>query len=552
MDALCKSNELSSLHVSLNAERKKTLVEAATKNRFHSLRRDEKALVSCMTKELVEYNHYLHALKEAAFLHKFIVLVQDFTLRKLRGLYLNLSALIGTAYCNNLEDMLYHLKELYSNHEQLNGYLNTQAFRTWAVGSAHNPHHKHKPLFRYHFPACDFHQPLVIRNPCLWLENAARMLYTLVDIYTKFHCTRAYALSCSEFLWLGRQLHCNTATVKSTEYTDRLWLHCRTAFDCHDHCKCIRYNAIWFPQFHMYVQFTCVQTLCSQDLFIEWNKTINCCDEARQQALYGRCCSCCTSPDMDIPPPCVQIELFYRPSVDWDLFCPFKLDVTYKQRDCHTCDATDGHGLPGHHHHKSKRVCMQFKCVREDCLMVTESKPDVHAGTYLTTEFKESNVTPTHWKKAFDQLLEFYHCAIERVDMYLLQTETTRKQIQSVIDCIQSNIGMYKDLLGSIVSTSNAQTVNKIRKLNNIIHAVEKCLEQTPMKIVARSRKTGKSHVLESECKKHGHTKGRYPLVRSYSHPPIYGPDCSVKTSENCHPHDGSDCESVVSRFTAD
>jgi hypothetical protein len=78
--------------------------------------------------------------------------------------------------------------------------------------------------------------------------------YTLVDVYTKFHCTRAYALTNCEFLWLGERHHTNVATVKSNECTDRLWLHCTTAIDCHDHCKCIKYNAVWFPQFHIYVR----------------------------------------------------------------------------------------------------------------------------------------------------------------------------------------------------------------------------------------------------------------------------------------------------------
>ena len=537
MNAFQQTGELGALHASLQSERDQTLTEAATGNRFLSLRRDEKALVSCMSKELKEYDHYLRALQEAAHLVKFVTLVQEFAMQKLRKLYLDVGALIGQAYCNNVEHFLHTFKDIYLRHEQLNGYLNTQAFRTWAVGSAYNPHHKHKALYRYHFPACDFHQPLVLRNPCLWLENAARMFYTLVDVYTKFHCTRAYALTNCEFLWLGERRHTNVATVKSNECSDRLWLHCTTAVDCHDHCQCIKYNAVWFPQFHMYVQFACTQTLCSSDLFLEWNKTTNCCDTVRQQALYERCCACCASAGVDLPPTCVQVELFYRPTVDWDLFCPFKLEITYEQRNCHTCEATDGHGPPGHHHHQKARQCLEFKCAREDCLMVADAPTGVHPGTYLTTEFKEANITPDHWKAPFDRLLEFYHCAIERMDMYLLQTETSRKQIQSVVDCIRGNTAMYKNLLGDFVGTHNAQAVNKLRKLNNLICAVEGCLEQTPMKVVATSRKTGKTHVIEGECADKGRDREKDARRRRataphvaevYAHPPVYGPDCDA------------------------
>ena len=548
LDAFKDSGELSALHTSLTAERDKTLVEAATGNRFLSLRRDEKALVSCMSKELKEYDHYLHALQEAAFLHKYITLVQDFAMKKMRGLYLDLSAVIGKAYCNNVEDLLFNLKDVYLRHEQLNGYLATQAFRTWAVGSAYNPHHKHKPLFRYHFPACDFHQPLVLRNPCLWLENAARMFYTLVDAYTKFHGSKAYALTCSEFLWLGRSLHRNTATVQSTDYKERLWLKCQTHVGCKDECVCLKYNAIWFPQFHMYMQFACTQTLCSDDLFIEWHKTTNCCDDARKQALYERCCACCTSANVDLPPACVEFELFFRPSVDWDLFCPFKLDIAYEQRDCAAC--------PSQAHVQRAKQCLEFKCVREDCLMVAEAKTAVKAGTYLTTEFKEANVNAAQWQKPLDQLLEFYHCAIERMDMYLLQTETSRKQIQSVVDCIRSNMSMYKNLLGDFVGTNNAQAVNKLRKLSNLIEAVEGCLERTPMKVVATSHKTGKTRVVEGGIKHAGPPPYGYRryVPKTYAHPPVYGPDCArdVEKDGCAACDDGSnDDASVVSRFTS-
>ena len=518
LDTFKESDELSALHVSLSAERDKTLTEAATGNRFLSLRRDEKALVSSMSKELQEYKHYLHTLQEAAFLQKYITLVQEFTMKQLRKLYLDMNAIIGHAYSNNVEDFLFNLKEVYLLHEQLNGYLMTQSFRTWAVGSSYNPKHKHKALYRYHFPACDFHQPLVLRNPCIWSENAARMFYTLVDVYTKFQQTKAYALTCNEFLWLGKQIHCCSATIRSADYTEQLWLNCNTLEDCQSECTCLKYNAIWFPQFHMYVQFSCTQSLCSNDLFIDWNQTTNCCDDERQKALYERCCCLCTPTDIDVAATCVDVELFWRAPVDWDLFCPFKLDVQYAQTNCDAC--------PSKAHNVSGRSCIEFQCVRENCLMVTSTNTLIRPGTYLTTVFKEANVTADKWKAPLTQLLEFYHCAVERMDMHLIQTETSRKQIQSVVDCIKGNVAMYKNLLGDFVSTNNAQSVNKLRKLGNLIEAIEGCLKRTPMKVGTFSRKTGKNRVIVGEAYEPKASSRRAPS-KSYAHPPIYGPDCS-------------------------
>ena len=94
-------------------------------------------------------------------------------------------------------------------------------------------------------------------------------------------------------------------------------------------------------------------------------------------------------------PACVEFELFFRPSVDWDLFCPFKLDIAYEQRDCAAC--------PSAAHVQRVKQCLEFKCVREDCLMVAEAKTAVPAGTYLTTEFKEANVNAAQWQGPLDQ-----------------------------------------------------------------------------------------------------------------------------------------------------
>ena len=526
------SDELSKLYSELSTERDKTFKEAARGNRFHSLRRDEKELVGCMSKELQEYARYLNTLKDATFLHKFISMVQHYTLKKLRELFLDMSALVGDAYESSLENLMFKLREIYQQHDRLNAYLSNQAFRTWAVGSAYNPKQKHKPLFRYHFPDCDYHRPLVIRNPCLWLENAVRMFYILIDVYTKFEDTRAYALSSSQHLWLGRKLHDTVVTVKSTDYSERLWLHCDKTFECNNHCNCIKYNAIWFPQFHMYLQFSCVQTLCTNDLFIAWNKTTNCCDDLRKKALFERCYACCQDNCTNVVP-CVHVELYYRASVDWNLFCPFNLKLNYTQRDCESCKAVQ-HGskyarVPGSQHQNTRTVCLSYNCVREDCLMITNDKSDVKPGTYLNTNYNGSEINVEHWRNPLNQLREFYSSAIERMDMHLLQTESGSKQIAAVISSIRENIAMYSDLISSFVNVNIAQSVNKICKLNDIICTIEQALESTSMKVFARSSKSGLTYVIDNASLPRSN---KSTPIHDCAPQPTFGPDCD--TNNDC------------------
>jgi len=305
--SLGECKDLDNLRCALTRESTRTAREAATGSRFNALCRDEKALVSCMSRELVQYDHYLHVLKEAAFLNRFITMVQTFAQRKTRELYLKLSGIVGAAYMSCLETFLYELRPVVSLHEQLQGYLITQAYRSWAVGTKRNPTHKYKAYFRYQFPACDFNHPLVLHNPDLWVDNSVKIFYTLVDVFTKFMNTRAYALSSTTLLWLGKLIRsCNgTAYGNASEYVAGSCLRiCRCSNAPVTAEQCPEFNAVWFPQFCMYVQFICAQTLCKGVLVIDWQKTCNCQDDARQRALITRCFSYGI----------VEYELYYRPT----------------------------------------------------------------------------------------------------------------------------------------------------------------------------------------------------------------------------------------------
>ena len=553
---LHQCNDLNALRCSLSRERLQTVEEVACGNRFKDLCHDEKNLITCMSKELVQYDHYLNALRDAAFLNKFITMVQTFTQKKTREVYLKLCGVVGAAYCNCLEDFLFHLRDVFLLHDQLLGYIKGQSYRSWAVGTARNTTHKYKPLFRYQFPACDFNHPLVIRNPDLWVDNGAKMFYTLVDLFTKFKCTTAYALSSTDLLWLGKSVGWGTGVLKSSCECvgDKLWLgNCQassssssasssspvhsthsTHSDGHPPTTpcCSQYNAIWFPQFHMYVQFACTQTLCKNDLFIEWSATTNCTDTVRQQALLDRCAGC----------PNIEYELFFRPTVDWNLFCPFKLHLNYTQSDGCWCPANnvDAHTQPYNH-------LIEVHCVREDYLLVLQKKTPIRAGTYVHTAFKTCNVNPTYWKAPLDQLVQFYKCVIDTQEMQLMQTESQTKQMASVVDCIQKNVAMYQDLIGDYVRVDNVQAMNKIRKLGELVDTIEGLLEQEPLTVVARSKATGKTHVIREEVKgcRRGNEMmgkdGKYGAGGKYEKERGYGYGCEAEER---------DYDSDISRFS--
>ena len=471
------SKHLESLYCSLNRERNITVKQSACGSRFGELAHEEKQLINSMLKELTEYEHYLNALRDATFLNKFITMVQSFCQKKTREIYLDLSEVVGQAFCNTLDDFLFKLHEVSLLHQQLQGYLNGQTFRSWAIGSKHNKTHKYQSLFRYTFPDCDFDRPLVIRNPNLYFENATKMFYDLVDVYNKMKNTRVYALSSTDLLWLGtlHERHC--VQVKSTDCATQLWLVVRektkeTVSPCLS--SCTTYNGLWFPSFHMYIQFKCEQRRCNDNLIIKWEDTLNCCDHVRQQALVERCNSA-----QD-----VSVELYTRAFVDWELFCPFQMVAQFTQHDGVQCPNVQAHT-------KTCHPTYHVETVREDNLLIVQSSCNtIRAGTYASIQFKTTNISPKQWKEPLNQLLHFYKSVIDTQDMQMLQTESQGKQIINVANCIRKNIAMYQDLIGEYVHVNNVQAVNKIRKLNELIKAVENMLSDEPIHVKVNAPKS--------------------------------------------------------------
>ena len=516
---LSTCDNLPSLCNHLAKERANTIQNLACGNRFRDLKHEDKQLISCMTKELTEYGYYLDTLKDAVYLNKYIHLVQSFCQKKTRELYLNLSESVGKAFCNTLEHLLFELRDIYLQNEQINGYLNCQSFRSWAIGSCHNKTKKYKELFRYHFPECDFNRPLVVRNPSLNFDNAVKMFYRLIDMFSKFEQTRVFAISKTDLLWLGRLEEKGCATLKTTECATQLWL-CVQSTEPNGsndkHASCIEYNAIWFPQFHMYVQFCKTQRRCKDSLFIVWKETTNCCDAVRQQALLERCQN-----------GMIEYELCTRDVADWNLFCPFTIVLNGIQNDGCACPHLDRHT-------ESIDGTFTIESVREDYLLVLCQSSPIRAGTYLQVTFKNSTITPELWKPHLNQLLHFYKTIIENQDMQLLQTDSQMKQLHSIISCIRKNIAMYQDLIGEYVNVNNVLAVNKIRKLNHLIESIEQLLSSEPIKVVASSKRLGKTFVIE-EKRKHAN--------KNTSHKP-------QSTDYGCHVQNHQDCDGDISDFS--
>jgi hypothetical protein len=471
------------------ARERASVVKGVAKNsRFHELRQDEKQLICGMLKELTEYERYLHTIRDAVFLNKSITMVQSFCQKKTRELYLDISALVGRAFGNTFDSFLFELQEAYIRHDRLRGYLNCQHFRSWAIGSSWNQTHKFKPLFRYSFPECDFDRPLVIRNPDVCYENAAKMLYTLVDVSTKFKGTRAVAISNTDLLWLGRCELGGTASLKPGACAEHLWLCVATrsaaagtgtGTGTTTHGTCTTYNAVWFPQFNMYVQFKCLQRQCNDDLRLNWAESVNCCDEPRQRALFERCQQ---SRHNGGDGATVAFELYTRPVVDWELYCPFTLSFAFTQHDGADCPNDAAHVTS-----QANRL-YEVESVREDYLLVLSKSSGIRAGTYVRTEFETCTMAPDRWKPPLAQLLHFYKSVLANLDMQLLQTESQTKQIASVSKCIANNIAMYQDLIGEYVHVDNVQAVNKIRKLNELIETVQTLISKEPLTVVASSK----------------------------------------------------------------
>lgn len=515
---LSKCDNLPSLCNSLARERASTVSNLACGSRFCDLNHEEKQLISCMSKELTEYGHYLNSLKDATFLNKYIHLVQSFCQKKTRKLYLDLSESVGKAFCNTLDNFLFELRDIYLQNDQINGYLNCQSFRSWAVGSCQNKTKKFKELFRYQFPDCDFDHPLVLRNPSMLIDNAIKMFYRLIDMNTKFKNTRAFAISNTDLLWLGRLEEKGCATLKSNECVDKLWLRvlsCQAVSQNAKDSMCVEYNAIWFPQFHMYVQFCKPQRRCKGNLFIVWSETTNCCDTVRQQALLDRCNS-----------ESVEFELYTRDVVDWNLFCPFTLELNFTQHDGCVCPHDDRHT-------NTTRGLYKIESVRDDYLLVLCKPSSIRAGTYISSTFKNSQLTPELWKPHLNQLLHFYKTVIESQDMQLLQTDSQMKQIQSVMNCIRKNIAMHQDLIGEYVNVNNVLAINKIRKLNNLIETVEQMLETEPIKVIASSKRSGKTIVIQENLSQKKNASS-----------------ATTRQHYDCNVHQKHDCDGDISDFS--
>ena len=92
--------QLVHLNGGLQQEKERLLKQALSGSRYSELAAEDKQFIHTMSKELVQYEHYLKTLSDAAFLNNFIRMVQRFTQTKVRSMYLSVLS-IGRASLGN-------------------------------------------------------------------------------------------------------------------------------------------------------------------------------------------------------------------------------------------------------------------------------------------------------------------------------------------------------------------------------------------------------------------------------------------------------------------
>lgn len=457
------TDNLVRLNQGLEQEKERLLKQAVSGTRYGELSLEDKRFISTMTKELVQYEHYLKTLSDAAFLNNFIRMVQRFAQAKFRSIYLGITSAGSQALGNSLEEFLYHLRNLVGEHNQINGYLNSQCFRTWAIGSKYNPaceHNKYKAEFRYSFPACDFNAPLVLQNPNLWVDNAAHTFYTLVDAFTKFKGTVVYVMTPNRLVWLGSfKAECELTlspecSCDEGDPGDVLQLDGRRLTR-------MAFNLIWLPQFCVSLTFKRPQCLSGSEgsVFVRWEDTHEFeCDINRRRALLRR-----MADGYGCDPFCV--EFYYKSEADWKLYEPFEVHVEPSSK-VGSCSSSSG-----------KRVTVASVSEHPTTLCLIDGVGRGSQGKRMNIEFVCSAMGVDCWKPHIQELVGFYKTLLHRIDMLLLGTESQTKQLTKFMDCIRKNVAMQEDLLNGFMGVNNSVAIAKLRTINQLIQNVDHILK---------------------------------------------------------------------------
>jgi hypothetical protein len=465
-----ESDRLLRLNNGLAQEKERLLKQAVSGTRYSELPIEDKRFISTLTKELVQYEHYIKTLSDAAFLNNFIRMVQRFAQSKFRSIYLGLLAAGRQALGNSLEEFLFHLREFVNDHSQINGYLNAQCFRTWAIGSKYNPiceKQKYKSEFRYAFPACDFNCPLVLQNPNMWVDNAALTFYNLVDAFSKFKETAAYVMTPNRLVWLGSfKTACQMSVSSDGEGDGDAECGCGEILQLHSaHLPRMSFNLLWLPQLCASLTFKRPQSLCgsADSMLVPWadihefEHDLN-----KRRALLDRM-------GMADGPLCV--EFYYRPDVDWGLYLPFECQVSISN--------------PGRYR---RRVKVTDVSMHPNVLTIDGMVDRCYQGKRMAVEFVCSSMEVERWKPHLDELVGFYKQLLGRIDMLLLGTESQTKQLGKFMESISRNVSMQEDLLDGFVGVNNAVVIAKLNKINQLIQSVNHILRHDTKELDVRTR----------------------------------------------------------------
>jgi hypothetical protein len=156
-----------------------------------------------------------------------------------------------------------------------------------------------------------------------------------------------------------------------------------------------------------------------------------------------------------------QVELYYRPELEWRLFLPF--DIHLQQTAVHTVQTP-------------VRTTVRAVDKSTGIFTLDYKFPKDTVSIHVPTEFVHSTLSIKQWKPHLIELVSFYKTILYRMDMFLTGTDSQTKHLKRFVDCITSNVAMYKDLMHDFVDINHAVVIAKIRKINDSIHTIEQLL----------------------------------------------------------------------------
>ena len=503
---------LQDLYATLHDEKRALVKQAVTDNKFHRLAKDDKLHVSEMSDEIKHYEQYIKDLREARALNSFIRMVQNFAHVRFREIRNELRDMRVPICTWTLRTALERLEPIVLRVDQLLSHLRAQRFRGWNICCCEGEGSRYRPEYRYAFPKCEFGCPLVIRNANICIPNVVSNMYTMIDLFSKLCGTRVYTLDRRRALWLGRRVLRRGCYVREAS-ADRLWLrlHCPDEADkprggaeeekrghprpprprgpcvpCDDEedCPngdprkngCIQYNAVWIPDFQLYIRLRERATLRDDDVCIRWCDTVLSREQVEAVLHYfarfragevgngsdhADCCVDDSGTTVGGGECTLDAELYLAEHVDWDLFTPLQMEWLVRNSND---DATHVQKL--HVESTSVRSCTTLEGTRD---VLSPGFVGRVRNIHVALRNKR-------WGAIVDKLVAFYDDVVDRVEAMQRANDNEKRQIESWQECVHSNICMQREVILEYIGSNRALVDAKISGVNKLIESLEKLI----------------------------------------------------------------------------